>query len=211
MEDRHVIPGIRTIVKRVCIVAALAVILVPEAASAQGVVPGQRGGERAQLEQRIRARFGQIVRQRLGLSQEQARQLDRVVRGFHADRMRLAVDEATVREQVGKLLQQDEPSDSAARTLLDRMARLRERETHLAQQEEDSLLTVLSPAQVLRFNVLREEMGARIRRLRRGSGPMGRGPFGDGGRGRMPPGGGMVPPGGGMPPPGTMPGSGGSF
>lgn len=205
MEDRHVRFGIRTTAGRTGLVAALVAILVaPGSASAQGRMPGRRGLERAQLEQRIRARFGQIVRERLGLSQEQAQQLDRVVRGFQAARMRLASEEGTVRQQVEDLLRQSQPPDSAARALLDRMTQLREREAHLARQEEDSLLTVLSPSQVLRFNVLREEMGARIRQLRRGPGPMGRGPFRGGG-------GGMMPPGGGMSPSGTMPGSGGFF
>lgn len=210
MEDRHVNAGIRTSAARPFVVAALVALLAPGALAAQGWMPGRRGDGRTQLEQRIRARFGEIVRDRLGLSDEQARQLGKVVQGFQGERMRLAGEEDAVRQRVDSLLRQGQPSDSVARTLLARMSDLRAEEVRLARHEEDSLLTVLSPSQLLRFNVLREELGARIRQLRRGQGPMGRGPAGRGMGGGMPPGGGIGP-GGGTRPDGTMPDPPGSF
>ena len=45
-------------------------------------------------------------------------------------------------------------------------------EARLGQTEQDKLLEVLTPVQVLRFQAMREEMGQRIRRLR-GMGPGG--------------------------------------
>lgn len=172
--------------------ALAAVFVLPASASAQGM-PGRRG--RADLEQRVRARFGQMVRERLGLTDEQAQRLEHVVQGFQADRMELARNEESVRRRVQALLVETQPSEEEARALLKRMSEMHEQEVRLSAQEEDSLLTVLSPSQVLEFNVLREEMGARIRQLRRGFGSPGRGT----GRG------------GGGPPGGTLPSRGGFF
>jgi len=186
----------RSVARIIGTAAVLTALVLPGLLAAQTMPPGRRGAGRTQLEQRIRARFGQIVRDRLGLTDEQARQLGRVVQGFEGDRMRLAGDEEAVRQKVATLLTQDQPSEDEARQLLDRMSELREQEIRLARQEEDSLLTVLSPAQVLRFNLLREQMAARIRQLRRGEGPGGRGPWRGGVGGGVPPGGTMPDPGG---------------
>lgn len=190
-------------VGRMVVVAAFGALLLPASGAAQGGMPGRHG--RAELEQRVRARFGQMVRERLNLTDEQAQRLGQVVQGFQDDRRSLARSEGSVRHRVQALLLESNPSEEEARTLLDSMAALREREVRLSSQEEDSLLTVLSPSQLLRFNVLREEMGARIRQLRRGGGPPGRGS-----RGGMPPPGGGIP-GGGGPPEGTFPSPWGSF
>lgn len=195
MEDGSVMARlVRRTARLAAGTALLAVALAPAPAVGQEGVPGRRDG-RAQLEQRIRARFAQIVRERLGLTDEQSQQLGKVVEGFQGERRRLAGDENAVRQQVDSLLQSQQPSDAEARSLLDRMSDLREQEARLSRREQDSLSTVLSPTQLLRFNVMREEMAARIRQLGRGPGL----------RGRRMRGGGR------FPPPGTMPAPGGFF
>ncbi len=174
------VPGARWSVRPAGLGIIVAVLLaVPVSGVAQGQMPGRRG--RAELEQRIRARFGQMVKERLGLTDEQSKRLGEVVQGFQDDRMQLARNEAAVRRRVRALLLETDPSDQEALDLMRQMASLREQEARLSAQEEDSLLTVLSPSQLLRFDVLREEMGQRIRQLRRGQGPAGRGPLGGGG------------------------------
>lgn len=182
------VPRGRRVVRPVWLGLALAVLLaVPASSSAQGQMPGRRG--RADLEQRVRARFGQMVKERLGLTDEQSKRLGQVVQGFQDDRMQLQRSEAAVRGRVQTLLREANPPDQEARELMRQMASLREQEERLSAQEEDSLLTVLTPSQLLRFYVLREQMGQRIRQLRRGQGPAGRGSPGRGG----PPGGGGLP------------------
>ena len=66
------VPRARRSVRLAGLGIALAVLLaVPASAVAQGQMPGRRG--RAELEQRIRARFGQMVKERLGLTDEQSK------------------------------------------------------------------------------------------------------------------------------------------
>jgi len=196
---------------RIAVAVALGALLVtPVPGLAQGDMPGRRG--RAELEQRVRARFGQMIRERLNLTDEQAQRLGQVVERFQDDRRELARNEASVRHRIQALLLETNPSEQDARSLLDTMSVLREREVRLSAREEDSLLTVLSPSQTLGFNVLREEMGARIRQLRRSGGPPVRGSRGGG----PPPDGGGAHPGDGFPggsglPDGTFPAPQGSF
>ncbi len=194
MEAGRVRAGSGRVAVPIAIVAAALALAVGPASAAAQARPG-RGEVRSQLERRIRARFAQIVREQLGLTDEQSRRLGQVVQGFQGDRRRLAGDENAARRQVDSLLAAPQASEEQARSLLRRMSDLREEEMRLSRREQDSLLEVLSPTQLLRFDVLREELGARIRRLRQFM----RGPARPGGRRPI------------QPPPGTMPGPGGFF
>lgn len=147
--------------------------------------PGMRGQDRAELESRIRQRFGEMVRQRLGLDEEQAARLEEVVASFQSERMRLAREGQAVRRRMEALALEQRTDDNEALQLLERLRALRLEEAQVFQAEQEQLLQVLSPSQLLAFQMLREEMAERIRRLR-GMGP------GAGGPGR-PPGG--LPPG----------------
>ena len=80
--------------------------------------------------------------------------------------------------------------DEEAQELLSRIVELRQQEAELFAEEQAALLEVLPAAKVLQLQSLREEMGRRIRNLRRG-GERGRRPGGDRPGGR--PGGGHVP------------------
>jgi Spy/CpxP family protein refolding chaperone len=66
------------------------------------------------------------------------------------------------------------PSDDEARTLLDQMQKLQFDEAKLFQSEQEALLQVLTPSQLVRFHALREQMGRRIQQLRGGPGMSGR-------------------------------------
>jgi Spy/CpxP family protein refolding chaperone len=148
-------------------VAILAVLAGPASAQRR---PGMRGQDRAELESRIRARFGQMVRERLGLDREQAARLDEVVGSFQSERMRLAREGQAVRRRMEALALERRTDDTEARELLERLRALRLEEAQLFQDEQEKLLEVLSPSQLLAFQMLREEMAQRIRRLR-GIGP----------------------------------------
>jgi Spy/CpxP family protein refolding chaperone len=151
---------------------------------------GRRGQiDRPELERRVRARFGEMVRQRLDLTDEQAQRLGETVQGFQEDRRRLFREEQALRRRVEALVLEggDDTAETAeARELLDRMQGLREEEARLSASEQERLLEVLTPLQVLRFQALRDEMGRRIRSLRGGGSGGSDGPGGPGG----PPGGG---------------------
>ena len=89
----------------------------------------------------------------------------------------LARQEQATRRRVEALTLEGSSDDEEAMELLTRMADLRAEEAALFQAEQERLLEVLSPFQVLEFHSLREQLGERIRSLRRGQGGR-RGPGG---------------------------------
>ncbi|MCG6958185.1 MAG: hypothetical protein LJF04_19520 [Gemmatimonadetes bacterium] len=137
-----------------------------------GGPPGQQS--RQQLEERVRARFGQMIEQRLGLDQETAQALNATVQSFQEERGRLTREQQALRKRVEAFTLEGGGSNADAQQLLDRMNELRSQENQLYRSEQDSLANVLTPSQLLRFNVLREQMAQRIQQLRMG-GMMGRG------------------------------------
>lgn len=139
----------------------------------------RRPPPRPELERQIDERFQQRVRQELGLSEAQARDLASVVDEFQVERRELIRREGVLRQRLrstGTLL-----SDQAARAALEEMALVQEREAELLRREQARLLEVLDAPRVLRLYTLRAELAERIRRLR-GGGP----PGGPGGGGASP-------------------------
>jgi len=169
---------------------AMAVLLVPPVAAQQrGMGPGsgQTPQERQQLERRVRARFAEMMRQRLGLSAEESERLNATVESFMERRQRLVADEQALRRRMEAIALEKEPTEAEARTLLARMQELRDGEVRLFREEQEALLGVLTPVQLVRFHAMREQLGQRIQQLRGGMGPMSGGPPPGGGR-RIPPG-----------------------
>ncbi|MGD8320247.1 MAG: Spy/CpxP family protein refolding chaperone [Gemmatimonadota bacterium] len=151
------------------------------ALSAAAAVPGlaqqrppERRMDRMELERRVRARFGQMVKERLGLTDEQAARLAETVESFRQDRQSLFREEQALQKRVEAALLEGGPSDDEARTLLDQMQKLQFDEAKLFQSEQEALLQVLTPSQLVRFHALREQMGRRIQQLRGGPGMSGR-------------------------------------
>lgn len=152
--------------------------LIPALAPAQATPPpgGQR--HRMDLEQRLHAGFGQMVRTRLELGPEESAALQRVMMSFQEDRMKLNRARAVLRFQLREPALQSMP-EAEARTLLQEMIRLQEEEVGLYRREQQQLLQVLTPVQLIRFYGLRENLGQQVQELRQGRGP-GRGPGGGG-------------------------------
>jgi Spy/CpxP family protein refolding chaperone len=130
--------------------------------------PERRGGgrDRAELEQRFRARMDRMVQERLGLDDAAIEELRGVTSGFDERRRALGRAEYATSRRVEALLAEGSTNDSEARELLDRMAQLRVDESALFAEEQDALLEVLTPTQVLQLHALRRELGDRIRALR---------------------------------------------
>ena len=162
--------------------AALTVVaLIPDGTSAQ-VGPGRSPGARGALEERVRARFAEIVRTELGLTAEQLQKLDEVVAPFQDQRRMLVRREAALRRRM-RPANAAGRSDQEARQILLEMTAVREEETRLFRSEMEGLQQTLTPAQTLRFYELRADLMERVQRLRQpGAGR--RGPGGPGGAGR---------------------------
>ena len=144
----------RVVTRWIPIALLVALVASPDAADAQR----QRGDppDRAQLEQRLRAQMGQMMQERLGLDEAQAARLSEVVQTFEGRRRELAQREQATRRRVDAL------------QLVRLQVELRVEEAQLFGAEQDALLGVLTPRQVLELQKLRSDLGRRIRALRGG-------------------------------------------
>lgn len=141
-------------------------------------------GQRAQMERRIQARFDNLVREGLSLTDDQAQQLQDVVGDFRRRRVEFSQRERTTRARVGRFGARAGGADLTEREaseILAEMLELSGDEATLFRAEQEAFLQILSPPQVVRFIVMRQQFGDRILNLRGGGGP-GRGPQG----GRLP-------------------------
>ena len=175
------------------VLVALLLTLVADGVTAQRRgAPQQRAeeGRRARMEQMIQGRFDAMVREQLGLSDEQSQKLENVLEGFREQRRGFMQDERSTRRQLMNLGAGDELTEEQATEALQAMLRLREEEVRLFREEQEALVGVISARQLLRFVVMREQLNQRIQSIRGGGGrgmgpPAGRRPGGRGG----PPGG----------------------
>jgi hypothetical protein len=155
----------------------------------EGLVAQRRGGggQRAEMELRIQARFDNLVREDLDLSDSQMEQLQSVVEQFRGRRQDFFQRERNSRGRIAGLGAggvDAELTEEQASEILAEMLELNSDEATLFQEEQEAFLEILSAPQVVRFIVLRQGLGDRIRRLRGGGGG-GRGQ--QGGRRAAPP------------------------
>ncbi|HSG09582.1 MAG TPA: hypothetical protein VLA36_14570 [Longimicrobiales bacterium] len=153
---------------RACLLLGAFGVLGWSPASAQRPPGAGRPQDRAQLEQRVRARFAENMQRRLRLTEEQSEALEAAVRGLQADRMALAQDERALRQRMQAILADDQASEEEATQVLRRMVDLRAQEARLFQEEQERLLEVLTPIQAVRFHAMREQLAQRIQQLRGG-------------------------------------------
>jgi Spy/CpxP family protein refolding chaperone len=136
------------------------------------------------MEAQIRERFQQMVWRELGLTEEQGEAMNGVVEEFQVPRRELSQRQRVLQRRMsgtGALL-----SESEARSVLEELVSVREAEVVLLRREQERLLEILTPPQLVRFYMLRDQFAARIRQLRENR------------------------PGGGGPPMGLLPGGGGT-
>lgn len=147
------------------------VLVAPGSVDAQQRPP--RSPDRARMEAQFRQRFDEMVQRELQLDDATSEALRERIRGFMPRRQELARGRRALQREMGT---ETELSDERARELLQEMVRFAREEAQLLADEQESLLELLSPEQVVRLYALREHLGRRIRELG-GRGP-GRGPGG---------------------------------
>jgi DNA-directed RNA polymerase subunit F len=145
----------------------------------QGIVPQevQRQGGRQDPEQlrdarretmaRVQAEHERRMVEALGLTPAQSADLRVLLLRYRESRMEMMRERASIRED---LVRHGEAggTDAEARRILDRMRALRAREIEMQRAEEESLLAILNPSQILQLQVLRDHFSERIRRLEGG-------------------------------------------
>ena len=148
-----------------------------------GDLVAQRGGgrgSRADMELRIQARFDNLVREDLDLGDDQMRRFQEAVGDFANRRRDFAQRERGTRARVGRLGgpgRGQELTEEEASAILAEMVELGDQEATLLREEQEALLSILSPQQVVRYIVMRQRFGDQIRGVRGRGGPgRGRGP-----------------------------------
>lgn len=121
---------------------------------------------RQELERRVRQAFANRVRTALQLSDQETRSLVRLVREFEVERRALAGRTRILNDRVTQFLR-DGGGAEEANELLEERVGLQRAEADLFEAEQRALLEILSPAQVVRFDRLRQELNQRLRNARR--------------------------------------------
>lgn len=143
----------------------LAVLLTLAGAAGLEAQVRDRPQNRAQLERRIRQAFLNRLRQELRLNSDELAALQEVIRWSENERQTIASDTRGLNERVSEFLRGG-GTEQDARSLLAERAELQARESRLFAAEQERLLEVMTAPQVVRFYSIRDELNARIRRLR---------------------------------------------
>ena len=142
------------------VVLALILALVPSALVGQA-----RGVDRQQLESRIRQAFQNQIRQQLELSPGETSELTEVVQWSEGQRRQIAERTRQLNDGVVNFLR-DGGTEADARAILGERRALQREESELFAEEQDRLLGVLSPNQVVRFYRLRDQFNRRLQQVR---------------------------------------------
>jgi protein CpxP len=151
--------------------AAVILALSSSPAIGQELRPPGAGG-RPELEQRFRQRMAQVVKNRVGLTDEQMRQLGPVSRKYEDERRKLHQEERLARMTLRRnLLTPDSADQPETARLIDQLMAIQRRRLDLLAAEQRELAAFMSPVQRAKYLVLqdqlRRQLEERVRRQER--------------------------------------------
>ena len=161
-------------------------------AAADSLPPG-----RANLEQLVRQRMAQVIRQRLGATDDQMVKIQATNMKFDEKRRILVEQERDVRMALrDEMLRPDSVRQGRVAELLDRLSKTQHQRVDIQDQEQQELGNFLTPLQRAKYFALEQQIRQRVTQLRQAQqqgrgGRLGRGGLppraGRGGRGVQPP------------------------
>ena len=160
----------------------IALLAFPGIAGAQRPGDGagaESGAPRDELEARFRQAFARVVKDRVGLSDDQLRRLEPINERFSVERRRLQMEERRTRLEMQRALRTPELADSAqVSRMLDDLLAVQKRRIELLQAEQRELAAVMTPIQRARYMALQEQLRRQVeqRAQQRGGAPGRRGP-----------------------------------
>jgi Spy/CpxP family protein refolding chaperone len=150
--------------------AVLALIMAVAQAGGQTPSAAQRvpdSARRARLEGDVRRSFAQLVRERVGLSDDQMRRLAPLARVHDQQRRELQVEERRTRASLRDFLRQAKTADSARVSgLLLTLVDIQKRRVALVEVEQRDLATIMTPFQRARYAALQEQVRRRLEQMR---------------------------------------------
>lgn len=148
---------------------------VPLAAQETGVPkrpPPAQGEYREKLQTQMRERVATMVRTRLGLNDEQMRQLQQTNQKFEESRRLLMEQERELRMAMrDEMIAGDRANQEKVGQLLDRLLKVQRQRLELVESEQRDLAKFLTPVQRAKYLGLQDQMRRRMQEVRsRGQG-----------------------------------------
>jgi Spy/CpxP family protein refolding chaperone len=148
---------------------------------AVGQAPAAVPIDRAAAQDLIRERVVRLLRERVGLTDDQMRRLAPVSRSFEARRQTIFREERTTRQALRRELTVESADQARVAAHIDQLFALQRRRLDLAAEEQRELAAFMTPVQRARYLALQEHLRRRADEMRRRRG--GRPPGGGGRRG----------------------------
>ena len=146
----------------------LSLLVAVPALAQQPTTPGARDSAVRPLEARVRQRVAAVVQQRLGLSDDQMRQLTAVNASYEPRRRDLMARERESRVAIREELDRGKAADQKrVQSALDDLFRLQRERIDLTEQEQRDLAKFMQPSQRAGYIALQEQLRRRIEEMRR--------------------------------------------
>src|SRR5437762_10704629 len=121
---------------------------------------------RARLEGAVRRGFARMVRQRVGLSDQQMSQLSSITTRYEGQRRALQLDERGARVALRDALRNERTADSKqVDRLLQRMLDVQKERVALVESAQRELSTIMTPIQRAKYLALQEQVRRRLEQL----------------------------------------------
>ncbi|MEX1259089.1 MAG: hypothetical protein WEG36_15950 [Gemmatimonadota bacterium] len=139
--------------------ASLLLALLAAGASPVAAQPGPDQMTRQELLQRIQREFEEQIARELVLSDEQRAELPGILSEFGAARRELGDMRGAFMDRVAAILEADTDDPVQSLALIEEGRALRNLEEQLLVREEERLLDILEPSQVLLLQIVRDQFG----------------------------------------------------
>jgi len=154
--------------KRIILAIVCAVAATPVAAQ-QVAPPARTDTARAQLEGRVRERFARVVKERVGLNDDQMKRLQDVQTKYDQQRRPLALEERSARLQLrGIVINEQSADQKQVDGLLARLIDIQKRRVQMLESEQRDLSAFMTPVQRAKFMGIREQLRKRVEAMRDG-------------------------------------------
>jgi hypothetical protein len=142
-------------------------VLLGSVSEASGQAPRIAPDERAAAQTRIRERVTRLLRERVGLSDDQLRRLAPVNRNFDVRRQSLFREERAARQALRRELSAESADQARVAAHIDQLFALQRRRLDLAAEEQQELAAFMTPVQRARYLALQEHLRRRAEEMRR--------------------------------------------
>lgn len=151
--------------RRVLIACLLSLGALSTGAEAQR--PDSAPSHRQALEQRVRRRMATVVKERLGLSDDQMRRLGEVNRDIEGQRRLLTQQERDLRVGLrAELIRGDSASQDRVARLVDQLIEVQRRRIDLLSREQRALAAFMTPVQRAQYLAIQDQVRRRMEEMR---------------------------------------------